>query len=230
MRLDKDNHAEKRARTVRREREQTGRQRERPKEKGAQPHLGPQPGNKWRKVRGHVKARTNPQGSWGNNYLVLLSMILKASWEEDQKLHPWILKNTRALGIWLHCLLRVFQLRSEAELRGDWHECVGWLIAQSGAHSDGWSSNQTPLMELTNSAHKGDQHKCCLNLRVAYYQPAGLTILFTIFVSTDHEAFSNNSISLFSSKGTHCVKRAWTACRYKGSQCLSWFRLHSLQC
>ena len=141
-------------------------------------------------------------------------MILKASWEEDQKLHPWILKNTRALGIWLHCLLRVFQLRSEAELRGDWHECVGWLIAQSGAHSDGWSSNQTPLMELTNSAHKGDQHKCCLNLRVAYYQPAGLTILFTIFVSTDHEAFSKrrfsvNETDLLSLLEVHPKKGSW---------------------
>ena len=49
--------------------------------------------------------------------------------------------------------------------------------------------------------------------------PQKLFLIVTRLISSqfhDHEAFSNNSISLFSSKGTHYVKGAWTALQVQG--------------
>ena len=49
--------------------------------------------------------------------------------------------------------------------------------------------------------------------------PQKLFLIVTRLISPqfhDHEAFSNNSISLFSSKGTHYVKGTWTALQVQG--------------
>lgn len=109
----------------------------------------------------------------------------------------------------------------EKEAKAHWHLGINSWLQRNAKVEETPAPLPLQLINLCSDEREGQA------LRP---DPQKLALIVTRLISSqfhDHEAFSNNSISLFSSRELTMWRGHGLPCRYKGSQCLPWFHLHS---